>query len=277
MSLVIPQRRFGLLDPGLHLVDPANPLTGDPLNDGLVFWWKGLPSKTGGITAFDLSGYGNHGTLTNMDPATDWVAGPRGGRALDFDGVNDYVDCGTDSSLDNGADTTISVWVYPSTVSGEHSIAGKFSSSNNGYWLRQNTDDIQWFGVNNAVRTATNVLSANSWHHIVGVRNGTILTIYVAGEQSATGDAGGSVNPVHANPFIIGRRSDSSAEYFNGPIDDVRILNRALLSSEIKAVYHDSLQGYPRTLRRMGRVIFPAAVAVGFAGKSHIIGGGMVA
>ena len=44
---------------------------------------------------FDLSGYGNNGTLTNMDPATDWVTSPYG-RALDFDNVEtpQYVDIG---------------------------------------------------------------------------------------------------------------------------------------------------------------------------------------
>ena len=41
----------------------------------------------------DRSGYGNHGTLTNMDPGTDWV--PSGGKlALDFDVSNDYVSVG---------------------------------------------------------------------------------------------------------------------------------------------------------------------------------------
>jgi hypothetical protein len=31
------------------------------------------------------------GTLTNMTPASDWVAGKIGPRALDFDGVDDWV------------------------------------------------------------------------------------------------------------------------------------------------------------------------------------------
>jgi hypothetical protein len=42
-----------------------------------------------GNTLLDLSGCDNRGTLTNMDPATDWVAGPDG-WALDLDGSNDY-------------------------------------------------------------------------------------------------------------------------------------------------------------------------------------------
>jgi hypothetical protein len=42
----------------------------------------------------DISGQNNHGTLTGMDPATDWVEG-KDGWGLDFDGINDYVVCPT--------------------------------------------------------------------------------------------------------------------------------------------------------------------------------------
>jgi hypothetical protein len=60
--------------------------------------WRGvrglwLPNAgVQGATLFDWSGYAKHGTLTNMDPATDWVGG-RYGHELDLDGVNDRVQC----------------------------------------------------------------------------------------------------------------------------------------------------------------------------------------
>jgi len=55
---------------------------------GLVGWW---PMQEGaGETAFDFSGYGRHGVLTNMEPATDHVVGPKG-RALYTDGSNEYI------------------------------------------------------------------------------------------------------------------------------------------------------------------------------------------
>ena len=46
--------------------------------------WTGLPGLwmpslgVTGDTLRDISGYGNHGTLTNMDPATDWVMTEKG-------------------------------------------------------------------------------------------------------------------------------------------------------------------------------------------------------
>ena len=59
------------------------------LTDGLVGAWVPALGPTAGVLV-DRSAYSNHGTLTNMDPATDWQASD-GGWCLDFDGTNDYV------------------------------------------------------------------------------------------------------------------------------------------------------------------------------------------
>ena len=55
--------------------------------NGLAANWNFL--QGGGSTLYDIAG-SNHGTLTNMDPATDWVMTEKG-WALDFDGSNDGV------------------------------------------------------------------------------------------------------------------------------------------------------------------------------------------
>ena len=65
------------------------------LRNGIVGAWSPAAAqyRTGatGWLLEDLSGRGNHGTLTSMDPATDWVtSGGYGG--LYFDGASDYVD-----------------------------------------------------------------------------------------------------------------------------------------------------------------------------------------
>jgi hypothetical protein len=42
----------------------------------------------------------------------------------------------------------------------------------------------------------------------------------------------------NTNPFVIGKASWSSANYFTGQIDDVRVYNYALTPSQIKTVYN---------------------------------------
>jgi len=66
------------------------------LAKGLVGWWKF--DETNGTIAYDSSGNGNDGDLTN---GPTWVSGKIGG-ALSFDGVNDYVEVPDDDSLDLG-------------------------------------------------------------------------------------------------------------------------------------------------------------------------------
>jgi hypothetical protein len=55
----------------------------------------------------DSLGVGNNGILKN---APKWVDG-KFGKALEFDGVNQYVDCGIDASLDLTGDFTIVAWI----------------------------------------------------------------------------------------------------------------------------------------------------------------------
>ena len=55
------------------------------LLNGLVGWWKF--DETSGTVAYDSSGNGNHGTLTN---GPTWTDGKIGG-AINFDGINDYI------------------------------------------------------------------------------------------------------------------------------------------------------------------------------------------
>jgi len=77
----------------------------------LVSHWK-LDESSGGI-AYDSSGY-NHGTLepsATLTPPLWQPAGGQVGGALQLDGVDDYVDCGNDASLNITNAITLSVWV----------------------------------------------------------------------------------------------------------------------------------------------------------------------
>ena len=74
------------------------------LQNGLVGYWR-FDEGSGSI-AYDYSGNGNNGTLIN---GPTWVDGILG-KALEFDGVNDYVNIPDSSSLDiNGTGITFMV------------------------------------------------------------------------------------------------------------------------------------------------------------------------
>jgi len=88
-----------------------------PTNKGLVGYWS--MNEGTGTVAGDGSGNGNRGTLTG---GPTWVDGKRG-KALNFDGTNDYVDSVDGASL-NLQSVSMSAWVK-TTTSGGYIVAKK--------------------------------------------------------------------------------------------------------------------------------------------------------
>lgn len=204
-----------------------------PCSTGLVGWWK--LDETGGTTAADSSGNGNNGTLVNMDPATDWVGGRIGG-ALEFDGYNDYVDCGNNESLDITGAITLAVWVKTNDAGnsqynyfvgkGDTSYAIQHQSSNQIEFFIY--DSSSWYNTWYPINTSFN----GTWHHLAGTYDGSILRLYVDGIEQDTKAHIGSIESTAYNVYI-GENSQEHNCYYNGDIDDVRIYDRALDANEI--------------------------------------------
>src|SRR3990167_6445659 len=77
-----------------------------PTNLGLVGYWS-MNEGTGSY-AGDASGNKNTGTLTG---GPTWVDGKRG-KALNFDGVDDYVNAGSAASVTDLPAITVSAWIF---------------------------------------------------------------------------------------------------------------------------------------------------------------------
>src|SRR3989344_4959084 len=142
-------------------------LTRPPNNLGLVGSW---PMNEGPSTqAGDFSGNNNHGTLTQMDPNTDWVNGKRG-KALDFDGSDDSVNIGDNSLLrfDSGTqDFSIFTWVkFQGGTAGGAPIFDKRDGNFDGYALFANTSGNLRFLLNSKSLTGTRNLFDNIWHYV---------------------------------------------------------------------------------------------------------------
>jgi len=69
-------------------------------------WVPGMGQAAG--TLRDLSGRDNHGTLTNMDIAADWISGyPRGPELYMDNTEGEYADLGTRAILGDGPNTVV--------------------------------------------------------------------------------------------------------------------------------------------------------------------------
>ncbi|GEM_PF-1003851 len=191
-----------------------------------------------GTTAYDKSGNGNDGTLTRMDSNTDWVRG-KYGSALEFDGTDDYINIGNDSSLDiTGNNITLEAWIKP-IVSGMNRgwIIWKTSGwwDNQGYGMRINTNDRVEFYTrikNNFVTSS--VLQDNEWYHIVGIYDGINANLYINGILNATNTYTVPIVSNNSNALI----GSNGGEFFDGKIDNVLIYNYTRTPSQIAWDYN---------------------------------------
>jgi hypothetical protein len=187
------------------------------------------------LSAIDFSGNGNVGTLTNMTTG-DWVADTDSGgtRALDFDGTDDYVNCG--NFIDQPTVMTWSVWFKPNAWNdndfviekGNVFALGQHSSivgANGGFSFRHGGT---WKSVDFAASP-----TLGEWVYAVAVLNGSALELFVDGDSVASRSDMGGTSPSSFDVNIGGR--DTSFP-FNGTIDDVLIYDRALSLDEIKAL-----------------------------------------
>ena len=209
------------------------------LKQGLVGCW--IPSVSGsGFLLPDLSGYGNHGTLTDM-ASDDWVSAQYG-RALDFDGTNDYV-VASDRHLPTGdATITLSHWLNlkntstPSGVFGYGATASALTSMKSIINVVSGQVWLAFAGGNNA-RGPT--LQANKWYHVCFVKTpgaiNTTTKIYLDGNLQAIGAGSStSIPSITLSSVTFGVFDLPSNDFAPIFLDDCRIYNRALSESEIR-------------------------------------------
>jgi hypothetical protein len=214
--------------------------TGYTQPPGSVGHWN-LDQGSGTI-AYDSSGYSNHGTVYGASWASGKVSG-----ALKFDGVNDYVDCGNDETLDPTQAVTIEAWVIfnqlPSVAKHFMAIAGK-SGGGTDLDLQAETDNRFKFFIGPGdpnVAVSNTVVETGKWYHIAGTyQANNFIKIYVNGVLEKTTSIKIARN-TNSNKFCIGKSGVWPGRFFNGIIDEVKIYNRALSAEEIWAEYKHML------------------------------------
>jgi hypothetical protein len=223
-----------------------------------------------GQYAYDSSGNENTGTLgsgtspDSYDPS--WNTG-KFGSALEFDGNDDYVDAGSDSTIvdifDGGG--TVSFWIKPKGNAASNSRIFNKGTSSRGWLLliqdcnstnldlvfRNNTSSID------STFRADCVLNINQWNHVVvnydDDSNTNSPVFYVNGIQKTLDLANNSdvayVSDV-ADPLSIGGAGENLA--VDGFLDDIRLYNYARTSEQIVS---DMNAGHPAPGSPVGSAI----------------------
>ncbi len=208
---------------------------------GLVGYWTFDGKNMTNATATDISGSGLNGTLKNMTTAGSAIPGKMG-QALKFNGTSNYINLGS-SAVDNSV-YSISLWVYNyGSTTGQVFMRGNGTSYcfyNPSIYIGNGTISVAETGCSGGGTIGSKALT-KGWHHIVITRNGQNAIFYVDGVVVATDNSNNGGNPTQGVLIFGAAPTNPSGStvtnYFDGALDDVRIYNRAITSSEVQTLY----------------------------------------
>jgi hypothetical protein len=206
-----------------------------------VAWWK--LNDGSGTSAADSTGNGNTGTLSGT-PA--WI----GSTGLSFDGTDDFITVANESNFDFERDDAFSItaWIRVNiSATGTRGVWNKESPSGNqpGIVFSHDSDNArmrasltQSDGGGFAFVTGNNSVVHSTWYFVCltydGSSTGAGALIYIdAGTPTAgSGTLTGSI--LNDAAVLIGK----TPGFFFGDMDDVRVYNRELSSTEVTDLFN---------------------------------------
>ena len=213
-----------------------------------------------GSTLFDQGAYKNHGTLTNMDPATDWVV-EGGVGALDFDGTTNYI---SSANSVTGYPLTLMAWVTPDTPFSQSLVSvGTNATENHQHRiLIRNPGQVRAQSQDTAAGNATSasdIIVAGTRYCVVGLFGSAVSrSIWLDGVMVASDTTSATPAGMDQNRFGY---QQSAGQPFDGRLSEVRIYNRVLTTNEIRTLALRPNIAYETRRRRVysGAAAPPAA------------------
>ena len=233
-----------------------------------------------GTVVYDISGHKNDGMIyngsticinngTHNSDCPKWVNSLNSnfGKALSFDGSNDYVKINDSSTLNPINQLTICAWFMfrHDTAQTYDPIVEKPDGDRIGYGLLINKNSNKLvFYLNTTDSYGSEegpVINPNVWYFACGVWDGSIASIYLNGSNVYSRLHTGNLD-LDSSPLYVGKWN---THYFNGTIDEVLIINRSLSAEEIYQLY---IGGYQRIIQKYG--INRSHRIISYDGLDHI-------
>jgi hypothetical protein len=198
-----------------------------PLNDNLM----------------DYSGKNNHATAKGNLSTFDQLNNPN--CACHLDGMKDFLDISKlTSDISENKGISFSFWIKPHSITlTHHQTLVSFSQSADNTLPRMEIylqngglffEHIQ--AEDNVYVCTNNMIQANEWYYISVVCDLLKTIIYVNGVETVRGP-GCSLANTFSHAFIGKRAFSSENDYYWGDIDEFRIYDRCLSTSEITDLY----------------------------------------
>lgn len=235
-----------IVSPTTTLTSNLSAISGQPVKGNLLCYFDF--SETSGNRIDEVAGLiasEVDGTLTAVSSKNgDGLQFATSGAHLLTDEVNVFAFMG---------DKTFSVWLKWATHTGgnEHVISRRGSGDSPEWYLglnaNQNKVFITWEDVSGSDGIVTsNVLSVDSWHHIVVVYTHSTYTVELFADGVSQGTASTASPPVAAiGGLAVGYNAvGTSANHYEGELDELAVFNYALPIADISWLYNSASGRY---------------------------------
>ena len=229
-------------------------------------WWRCGDGDTAPTLTDNGSG-GNNGTMQNFSTfSSDVPAAPSftNTKSIALDGVDDFVDCGNITSLNNVNAFTTSAWFKQNSIDVFAFLFGSYVTAGNWLGVYTFTDGNLYVHFKSSGVDAygyfdySSVVSASAWFNLAivfdgsGASNSDRLKVYVNGSNQSLSFTGTIPTSTvsGANDFEIARLN-TYTQVWNGSQDEVSIFNTALTQTNINTIYGS---GVPNDLASLSPV-----------------------
>jgi len=200
-----------------------------------------LFEETGGVDIID-SENSNDGIIVNDGLRVDGA----NGRGLAFSGSG-YIALGQCFGENVQNEVSMSAWIKPNANSSGYQgiiMHGGPNTDTYALYIYPNTKTIgfktsgttpSWFAIDNV-----NKLWDGNWHHLVAVYNGTEKTVYLDNEVIGVISSEGTIDSGYGYNLLVGAARDETNPtlLYDGLLDEVRIYNYAISTSEVGEMFH---------------------------------------
>ena len=170
--------------------------------------------------------------------------------SMDFDGVDDYLDLGTESTVASGNQFTLSFWIKGNptgTGSSQRFLFSTDGSSKQNYSWYAHGSDFIWRNINSVPKFLSIGVLDNSWHHILVIFNPTGAAQTIRCFTDGANEVNVSTDYRYAPPYSF---YDGPIRYiggspprlysggpFNGNIDEFAVWNDDQ-SANVSTIYN---------------------------------------
>jgi len=209
-----------------------------------------FPLGAGCIASYNLDNNVNDigNTYNGINNNVTFTASGKFGVAGVFNGSSSNISV-TGSLINSLTSISYSAWVYyRGTGSGQsygHIVSGGATNSTaagTGLGMAvQNSNDILYIFAPGGSSFSTTTLPENVWTHLAVTNSGSTAKLYMNGSLVHTASIASLAFNSSSNTFRIGEYYYNGSHHFYGEIDQVRIFNTAISSTQVEDLYNSEI------------------------------------